>query len=270
MVKRSDRLVGITNYFLKHPRELVRLTYFTEEYQASKSSISEDVNIIHEQFKREGIGTIEPSAGVAGGVMYIPYFDENKSKETMQSLCEKLQDASRILPGGYVYMSDILGNPTIVQEIAKAFVTAFDNQEIDAVVTVETKGIPIAYAVAQYLNVPVVIIRKNMRVTEGSSLSINYVSGRSQRIQTMVLPKRHLSEGMNVCIIDDFIKAGGTVAGMISLLDEFKAKVVGIGIFAEGGDDQHESMVDQYTSLVKIENKNNQQINVNLGNFFNK
>src|SRR5699024_6874946 len=118
--------------------------------------------------------------------------------------------------------SDILGDTTIVPEIAKAFVKAFGEQEIDAVVNVETKGITLDYAVAHYLHVPVVIIRKNMRVTEVSSLSINYVSGRSQRIQTMVLPKRHLAEGMNVCIIDDFIKAGGTVAGMISLLEEFK------------------------------------------------
>lgn len=170
-------------------------------------------------------------------------------------------------------MSDLLGNPSVVQEIAKAFVTAFHDEEIDAVVTVETKGISLAYAVAQYLQVPVVVIRRNMRVTEGSSVSINYVSGRSQRIQTMILPKRHLEEGMNVCIIDDFIKAGGTVSGMISLLEEFKAKVVGVGIFAEGEDDQEETrMIDNYTSLVKVANMNvkNKQINVTLGNFFSK
>lgn len=267
-MKRSDRLVGITNFFLNHPKKLIQLTYFTDKYNASKSSISEDVNIIHEQFKREGIGTIQPSAGVAGGVMYMPYFDKEKSKAKIEELCNQLEDHSRVLPGGYLYMSDILGNPTIVQEIAKAFVTAFQGEKIDAVVTVETKGISLAYAVAQYLHVPVVIIRRNMRVTEGSSVSINYVSGRTQRIQTMILPKRHLEEGMNVCIIDDFIKAGGTVTGMISLLDEFKAKVVGIGIFAEGGEDEHESMVDQYTSLVKITNERNQQMKVTLGNFF--
>lgn len=269
-MKRSDRLVGITNFFLSHPTELVQLTYFTDKYNASKSSISEDVNIVHEQFQREGIGSIQPSAGVTGGVMYMPYFDKEKSEETMQQLCQKLEDHSRVLPGGYVYMSDLLGDPAIVQEVAKAFVTAFQGKEIDAVVTVETKGISLAYAVAQYLHVPVVVIRRNMRVTEGSSVSINYVSGRSQRIQTMILPKRHLEEGMNVCIIDDFIKAGGTVTGMISLLDEFKAKVVGIGIFAEGEDDEHESMLEQYISLVKIANKNNKQIKVSLGNFFDK
>lgn len=273
MMKRSERLISLTNFFINHPRKLTQLTHFTEAYNASKSSVSEDVNIIHKQFKQEGIGYIVNTAGVSGGVQYIPYFDKAKSKDVITDLCNQLEDPSRVLPGGYVYMSDLLGNPSVVQEIAKAFVTAFHDEKIDAVVTVETKGISLAYAVAQYLQVPVVVIRRNMRVTEGSSVSINYVSGRSHRIQTMILPKRHLEEGMNVCIIDDFIKAGGTVSGMISLLEEFKAKVVGVGIFAEGEDDQEEArMIDNYTSLVKVANMNvkNKQINVTLGNFFNK
>ena len=33
--------------------------------------------------------------------------------------------------------------------------------------TVATKGIPLAYAVANYLDVPVVIARKDNKVTEG-------------------------------------------------------------------------------------------------------
>src|SRR5699024_1850455 len=109
-------------------------------------------------------------------------------------------------------MSDLLGNPAIIKEIGQAFVSAFQHEKIDAVVTVETKGIPLAYAVADYLQVPVVIIRRNMRVTEGSSVSINYVSGRSQKIQTMVLLKRNLQEVKLVLIIDDFMKNGGTVS----------------------------------------------------------
>ena len=61
--------------------------------------------------------------------------------------------------------------------------------------TVATKGIPLAYAVANYLNVPVVIVRRDSKVTEGSTVSINYVSGSSKRIQTMVFSKRSLAEG---------------------------------------------------------------------------
>lgn len=272
-MKRSDRLIGLTNFFIHHPRELTPLSYFTNRYSASKSSISEDLNLIHDMFEYEGIGSLERVSGATGGARYIPYFSKKDSAQKMSELCYQLEDPSRVLPGGYVYMSDLLGNPATVQEVAKAFVTAFHQQPIDAVVTVETKGISLAYAVASYLRVPVVVIRRNMRVTEGSSVSINYVSGRSQRIQTMVLPKRNLEEGMNVCIIDDFMKAGGTVAGMISLLEEFKANVVGVGVFAEADEEEDdERVVDNYISLVKVTNMNipSKQINVALGSFYHE
>lgn len=252
-MKRSDRLVAMTEFFINNPHRWEPLTVFTQKYAASKSSVSEDLNIIHENFTREGIGAIERVTGAHGGVKYIPYFDKTQTGAFIDTICERLEDPDRILPGGYLYMSDLLGDPHTVNELAKAFVTAFHNREIDAVITVETKGIPLAYAVANYLNVPVVIIRRNMRVTEGSSVSINYVSARSQRIQTMVLAKRHLQEGMNVCIIDDFMKAGGTIAGMKNLLGEFKANVAGVGVLAEA-EGAEEPMIDDYISLVKVSN----------------
>ncbi|MEI3604563.1 pur operon repressor [Pseudogracilibacillus sp. SE30717A] len=271
-MKRSDRLVGLTNYFITHPQQLTQLSYFTERFQASKSSISEDLDIINEMFQLEGIGALERVAGASGGSMYVPKFNKSNSVSFLQNICKELKDPSRILPGGYLYMSDLLGNPKILKEIGKAFVTAFSDKQIDAVVTVETKGIPIAYAMAEFLSVPVVVIRRNMRVTEGSSVSINYVSGRSQRIQTMVLPKRNLQEGLNVCIIDDFMKAGGTVNGMISLLEEFKATVVGIGVFAEAEDEENERIIDEYTSLIKVANVDtkSRQIDVSIGSFDEK
>src|SRR5699024_6865300 len=113
--------------------------------------------------------------------------------------------------------------------------------------------IPLAYAVANYLNVPVVISRRNMRVTEGSCVSINYVSARSQRIQTLVLASRHLQEGMNVCIIDYFMIGGGQVAGMKQLLGAVRANVAGGGVLAEA-EGAEERMIDDYISLVKVSN----------------
>src|SRR5690625_6235473 len=70
----------------------------------------------------------------------------------------------------------------------------------------------------------------------------------------MVLPKRSLQEGANVCIIDDFMKAGGTITGMKSLLEEFDANVKAIGVLAEADDEEDERIIDDYTSLVKITN----------------
>lgn len=271
-MKRSERLVAMTNHFLNHPQKLIRLTEFTERYQASKSSISEDLSIVDEMFKHEGIGSLQRFSGAHGGVKYIPSFDKEQSFTFIKELCRKLEDPARVLPGGYLYMSDLLGTPSIVKQIGKAFVSAFSHIEIDAVVTMETKGIPLAYAVAEFLNVPVVVIRRNMRVTEGSSVSINYVSGSSQRIQTMVLPKRNLREGLRVVIIDDFMKAGGTITGMMTLLEEFNATVAGIGVFAEAIGSKMKRSFDQYISLVKVTNvdPNEKHIEVTYGNFYEK
>ena len=45
--------------------------------------------------------------------------------------------------------------------------------------------------------------------------------------------KEVLAEGSNVLIVDDFMKAGGTIMGMINLLEEFNAKVAGIAVLVE-------------------------------------
>lgn len=251
-MKRSHRLVALTNYFLTHPHELVQLSYFSDKYTSSKSSLSEDLNIIDYMFQQEGIGFLKRLPGATGGVKYIPIYAKHHTETFVYELCDLLQDPKRILPGGYLYMSDLLGNPMIMRKIGHIFATTFAHLEIDVVMTVATKGISLAHAVAYHLNVPVVIVRRDPKVTEGSSVSINYVSGSSRKIQTMVLPKRSLQEGAKVCIVDDFMEAGGTINGMISLLEEFEAKVQAIGVLAEADDEEDERVIEDYFSLVKI------------------
>jgi purine operon repressor len=266
-MKRSNRLVVLTNYFIENPRTHTQLPYFVELCETTKSSISEDLDIIHSVFQDHGLGYLERTTGAGGGVRYIPALSQKKSRAFIEKLCTNLEDPSRILPGGYLYMSDLLGDPQIVRGIGQVFATAFSDLDIEVIVTVATKGIPLAYAVASFLNVPVVIARRDPVVTEGSSVSINYVSGSSKKIQTMVLAKRSLKEGANVCIIDDFMKAGGTITGMRSLLSEFNANVKAIGVLAEADDDDGR-MVDDYTSLIKVSKVDmaDQQIKIEPGN----
>ncbi|RAK16567.1 purine operon repressor PurR [Anoxybacillus vitaminiphilus] len=268
-LRRSSRLVDMTHYLLEHPHQLVPLTFFAERYQSAKSSISEDLAIVKQTFEQQGIGTLQTLPGAAGGVQYIPKISHEEAKETIDYLCKMLANPERLLPGGYLYMNDILGDPRIVNKIGRLYASVFSDRKIDVVMTVATKGIPLAYAVAHFLNVPVVIVRRDNKVTEGSMVSINYVSGSSKRIQTMVLAKRSLAEGSNVLIIDDFMKAGGTVNGMISLLDEFNANVMGIGVLVES-EETEERLVDEYISLVKLSSVDvkEKQITVKEGNYF--
>jgi len=119
------------------------------------------------------------------------------------------------------------------------------------------------------LNVPFIVIRRDSIVTEGSTVSINYVSGSSKRLQMMSLSKRSLKEGAKVLIVDDFMKAGGTINGMVNLLAEFNAIVAGTAVLVES-EFEEERLVDDYISLIKLTDVNvkERQINVSPGNYF--
>nr|WP_283246460.1 pur operon repressor [Paenibacillus sp. Marseille-Q4541] len=270
-MKRSARLVEMTQYLLSRPHTLIPLTTFAERYGAAKSSISEDLAIIKEVFEEEGMGDLQTLAGAAGGVKFMPKMSQERALSFMQQLCGKLEQPDRILPGGYLYMSDLLGQPAVVNEIGKILATAFSGREIDVVMTVETKGIPLAYAVGSQLNLPVVLVRRDHQVTEGSAVSINYVSGSHKSLHTMSLSRRALREKSRVLIVDDFMKAGGTVQGMIDLLKEFNAEVAGVGVLVESGTvDSEERLLHDYVSLATLTavDAKTKQITVKPGNYF--
>jgi purine operon repressor len=270
-LRRSARLVDMTQHLLASPHKLIPLTFFAEQYGAAKSSISEDLSIIKELFENEGVGLLKTIAGAAGGVKFIPTISIEEARGFLEELCHKIQGSERLVPGGYLFLADLLGNPEILSKIGKIFATIFADSGADIVMTIESKGIPLAYATAHFLNVPVVVVRRYSKVTDGSVVSINYVSGSSKRIQTMSLVRRSMPEHSKVLIIDDFMKAGGTARGMLDLLAEFKSEVAGIGVLVDTGYEK-ERLVDDYVSLLRIREMDirEKDITLELGNYFTK
>ncbi|ALP36727.1 transcriptional regulator [Paenibacillus sp. IHB B 3084] len=272
-LKRSSRLVEMTQFLLSRPHTLVPLTHFADRYGAAKSSISEDLAIIKEVFEDEGIGELLTLAGAAGGVKLIPRLSKEHALTFANDLCAQLEQPDRILPGGYLYLSDLLGQPAMMNEAGKIFATAFANRQIDVVMTVETKGIPLAYATGAQLNLPVVLVRRDHQVTEGSAVSINYVSGSQKSLHTMSLSRRAMREKSRVLIVDDFMKAGGTIQGMVDLLAEFDAEVAGVGVLVESGEvENEERLLHDYISLANLTtvDSRSKQITVKLGNYFDE
>ncbi|WP_080147125.1 pur operon repressor [Marinilactibacillus piezotolerans] len=268
-IKRSERLIDITHYLLEHPHTLVSLTFFSKRYESAKSSISEDLTIVKKTFQERGIGILETVPGAAGGARYIPKMKKEDIETFIEEFCTELNDSERLLPGGYVYLSDMMGEPDWLRKIGRVIASYYMDKKIDAVMTVATKGVPIAQAVATYLNVPFVIVRRDSKVTEGSTVSINYVSGSSsQRVEKMELSRRSLKRGSRVLIVDDFLKGGGTVNGMKSLIEEFDAELVGATVIAENLY-QGERSIDNYTALLKVNSVDvkSRTIQVVPGNF---
>ena len=153
-------------------------------------------------------------------------------------------------------MSDILSHPKYVKPLAEIFASRFNSKKIDYVVTVETSGIPLATMTAHILNVPLVVFRNSNKVSDGSTISIHYVSGSTGRLQQMYVSKRAMKPNSNVLIIDDFMKAGGTAKGMIDLVNELNSTVVGMGVLVES-EEPRTKLVDIYQSLITIKNISN-------------
>lgn len=249
--KRSERLVYMTQHLTTNPNKLIPLTTYVDKFSQAKSSISEDIRIIKDVLSAEGLGVLQTTAGANGGAMFIPKISVERAKKIIADFKVELEANERLLPGGYLYMSDIMGDPNMMNDIGDLIATMYGHVEVDAVVTVATKGISLANAVARKLNVPVAVIRKDNKVTEGSTVSINYVSGSTRKIETMVLSKRTLKEGSRVLVVDDFLRAGGSITGVTNLMEEFNATVVGVSVLVEAKEVANRRFND-YTSLLKV------------------
>ncbi len=250
-MKRSERLVDTVKYLLARPHTLIALPFFADRYGAAKSSISEDLAILRQTLANDQNGILETVAGAAGGVRYIPFVGKKEATNYLHDLADRIEDPDRILPGNFVYLSDILGSPQDLQQIGQLIATKYAYSNVDYVMTIETKGIAIAQAVSRFLNVPFVMVRRRPKITEGSTISVNYVASSSERVEKMELAKRLLPEGSNVLIVDDFMKGGGTLTGMEELVKEFKGTVAGMCVLCETKY-ASQKVVDDYQSLIKI------------------
>lgn len=249
--KRTERIGAIVKVLSDNPNKVFTLSFFTEKFNAAKSTISEDILVVKNVFEKLNLGQVITIAGAAGGVKYVPKISNEDNQNFLDELCQKLNDTSRVLPGGFLYLIDLIYNPQISYKIGKIFASYIDYKDADYVVTIETKGIPMALMTANAMNLPLVIIRKDSKISEGSALSITYMSGSKRIVQTMSLPRKALKENSKVILIDDFMRGGGTLKGMEDLMQEFKAQVIGKGVLISTSNPS-EKLVDDYIYLLEL------------------
>ncbi|MFD1673599.1 pur operon repressor [Alicyclobacillus fodiniaquatilis] len=265
-MQRTDRLIRLTQILLERPGHPVSLAHLAEAWGVAKSTLSEDVASIRRTLLEAGKGTVETLVGVQGGVRYHADVPTAEREGFLADLAKRLSGPERVLPGGFVYMSDVLGNPYVLDAVGRMFSTQFWSKRVNVVVTVETKGITLATATARHLDVPIAIVRRDQRVTEGAAISTHYVSGSNRRIQTMSLGKRAMPADARALIVDDFMRAGATARAVVDLLKEFAAEVVGTAVFMATSQPA-EKMVDNYFSLLRVHEVSAQGADVQPASF---
>ena len=119
-------------------------------------------------------------------------------------------------------------------ELGKEFKRLFADSEVTKVLTIEASGIGIACLTAQYFDVPVVFAKKtktnNIYADVYTSKVESYTHGTTYDI---VVSKQFLNAGDKILIIDDFLAKGSALKGLIRLIEDAGASVVGAGIVIE-------------------------------------
>ena len=225
---RSERIAMILLMLSQQPNKLHTLTEFADRFGCAKSTLSEDMAALKKVLAANGLGRIETVPGAAGGVKFLMGGPAGANVACVQAVCEKHSDPARILPGGYLYTVDLFSDPSCIRKLGEIFAAQYYGAEPDVVVTVESKGVPIGLMTAQALGCSLVVARRDNRVTEGSVVTLNYLSTSSKRLQTMSLSRRAVHEGQKALIVDDFVKGGGTVGAICNMMKEFAVTVVGV------------------------------------------
>lgn len=157
----------------------------------------------------------------------------------MEQLKQRIRTQGRILPNSVLKVDSFLNHqldPGLLEAIGNAFASRFAKDRIDKVLTVEASGIPIALFTAKALGVNALFAKKfpsNKQFEHGySALVTSYTKGTSHQIH---VDSPFLLPGERILIVDDFLANGEAATGLIRLVQQAQAEVVGLGIVIEKG-----------------------------------
>ncbi|MFD2170364.1 xanthine phosphoribosyltransferase [Tumebacillus lipolyticus] len=125
-------------------------------------------------------------------------------------------------------------DPELTMEIGREFALRFQGEPITKVLTIEASGIHFALATSVALGVPFIYAKKKKAVTLTEDLyTAEVFSFTRQETFQVSVSKRYLSEQDRVLIVDDFLATGDALLGLINIVGQSGAQLVGVGAVIE-------------------------------------
>lgn len=126
----------------------------------------------------------------------------------------------------------------LINEIGKEFHRLYQDKGVNKILTIEASGIGIACITAQHFGVPVVFAKKtHSRNIDGAVYTSRVTSFTHSREYDVIVSQTFLSPEDRVLLIDDFLAKGSALLGLIELVRQSGATIIGAGICIEKGFD---------------------------------
>ena len=163
----------------------------------------------------------------------------------MKALEEKILKEGQVLPGNILKVGSFLNHKIdadFMMEMGKEIARIFEGSGVNKILTIETSGIAIALGAAAVMHVPMVFAKKNKSSNIGGEVYKTVVHSYTHGTDyNVVVAKEYLSSEDKVLIIDDFLANGKALLGLIDIVRQAGAEVIGCSCaiekgFQQGGD----------------------------------
>ena len=157
----------------------------------------------------------------------------------MNFLEERILRDGIIKPGNVLKVDSFLNHQldvALLEEIGAEFHRRFADVKVTKVLTIETSGIAMAYPVAKAFGVPLVFAKKSQSVNLDGEMYVAEVDSFTHKRKNLVIvSKKYIQPSDRVLIIDDFLANGAAINGLMQIVEEAGAELVGAGICIEKG-----------------------------------
>ena len=179
----------------------------------------------------------------------------------LEALEQKILSEGTVLDGGILKVGSFLNQQLDVDFLIKMgeeVKRIYEGERITKILTIEASGIAVAVAVAAVMHKNVVFAKKNKTSNLSGELFAAKVHSFTHGTDyTVTVPKDYLSKDDRVLIIDDFLANGNALNGLINIVNQAGAKVVGCTCAVEkgfqGGGDELRKAGYRVESLAVIE-----------------
>lgn len=164
----------------------------------------------------------------------------------MVALEEKILKEGKVLPGDILKVGSFLNHQIdvdFIMEMGNEIARLFVDEKVTKILTIETSGIPIAFAAGAAMHIPVVFAKKHKTSNVSGDVYKTVVHSYTHGTDyTVVVESDYLSNNDNVLIVDDFLANGKALKGLLDIVAQAGASSAGAVCaiekgFQHGGDE---------------------------------
>lgn len=186
----------------------------------------------------------------------------------MQLLEERILKDGKVFPGNVLKVDSFLNHQldvALLKKLGEEIYRLFDDCGVTKILTIEASGIAIAILTAQFFNCSVLFAKKSKTSNLSSDVYSTFVKSYTHNTTYKVqVSKEYLLPGDRVLIIDDFLANGEAMRGLIDLIGQAGASLVGCVAAVEkgfqGGGDALRAEGIRVESLAIVESMDNGKI----------